>query len=299
MQHDPVIWNLISQGFCSFKTKIAIGGGHQGKSQDFCRNPYNVTGLCSKQNCPLANSRYATIREEKGKCFLYVKTIERAHTPNKLWEKIKLPQNYRKALELIDDQLMYWPKFLIHKNKQRLTKIHQYLIRMRKLRLKVKPKLVRVHKKVERREEKREKKAEKAARLEHTIEAELLERLQSGVYGDIYNFDKSMFDNALEAEGVHQAEPNIEDVEYEIEDGEESDVSVEFVEGDFESDDDLEEVGDMISSKQIDAVTKRKKMRREKTQRTKRQRRGPRVEVEYEEETTDANRETARNMTTA
>lgn len=63
MQQDELIWQVIYHGHCSFKAKVA-------EETTFCRNPYNVTGLCNRVSCPLANSRYATVREEKGKLLL-------------------------------------------------------------------------------------------------------------------------------------------------------------------------------------------------------------------------------------
>lgn len=272
MQHDTVIWGVINNGFCSFKVTTK----DQGKdTQNFCRNEHNVTGLCNKQSCPLANSRYATVVEREGWCYLYIKTIERAHTPKNLWEKIKLPKNYAQALALVDKHLEYFPKTLIHRNKQRLTKIHQYLIRMRKLQLKVRPKRVGQPGKIARRERRREQKAEKIAHIDRAIKAELVQRLKSGVYGDIYNFPQKVYDEALdEIKGETDREEEEDDAEYEDGVG-----AVEFVE-DYEEEleNEIEGLGELLRGHSPnDAASSSSSANRGKRKRV-------RLEIEREEE---------------
>ncbi|MQM02843.1 hypothetical protein Taro_035613 [Colocasia esculenta] len=230
MQHDEVIWQVIRHNHCSFMAKIATG--------NFCRNPYNVTGICNRSSCPLANSRYATIRDHEGVFYLYMKTIERAHKPNELWERVKLPRNYEKALETIDKNLQYWPKFLVHKNKQRLTKMTQYRIRMRKLVLKTREKIMTMPRKQQKRESRREEKAEKAAVLDKSIEKELLERLKRGVYGDIYNYPIEAYDNIL----------NMEEMQVADEEEEEKEPEIEYVEGydELQEEEDMEDFGGFV-----------------------------------------------------
>ncbi|XP_017218986.1 uncharacterized protein LOC108196281 isoform X1 [Daucus carota subsp. sativus] len=226
MQSDEIVWQVIRHKHCSFMSKIETG--------IFCRNPYNVTGTCNRSSCPLANSRYATIRDHEGIFYLYMKTAERAHMPSKLWERIKLPRNYEKALEIIDKNLMYWPKFLVHKTKQRLTKMTQMRIRMRKLALKTREKIMTLPRKEIKRESRREEKAEKAAILDKSIEKELLERLEKGVYGDIYNYPVEKYNKLLD------------DMEKDaVEEEEEQEAEIEYVEGyeDLEEEDDMEDFG--------------------------------------------------------
>jgi protein MAK16 len=209
MQHDDLVWDVIGNSkFCAYKVKPPAASSNQ---QRFCRNPYNLSGLCNRMTCPLANSRYATVLEEEGVLYLYIKTAERAHSPKNLWEKVKLPQNFAQALKVVDKHLLFWPQLYINKCKQRVTRINQYLIRMRKLKLKVQPKIVGRIKKVERRETNREAKALKAAKLTEEIKNELLERLHQGTYGDIYNFPQKEYDEVLDIEDQEELEDEAEE----------------------------------------------------------------------------------------
>ena len=218
----------------------------------------------------MANSRYATVRRHptKDTLYLYMKTIERAHMPSKLWERIKLSNNYNKALEQIDERLIYWPKFMIHKCKQRLTRLTQVNIRMRKIaseELRLGEKLVaKMAPKIRHREEARERKAERAAKLERTIERELVERLRSGAYGDQpLNVSEAIWKkvlNAMERDGEGHRDKDMDKGIEEDEEEEEAmsqaeweddlEKEVQYVDDDVEESDDemLQDLEDWLSS---------------------------------------------------
>lgn len=217
--------------------------------------------------------------------------------PSKWWERIRLLKNYNKALEQIDGRLQYWQKFLIHKCKQRLTRLTQVAITERRLALKEEERhYVGVKPKVKRREENRERKALAAAKIEKAIEKELLERLKSGAYGDKpLNVDENIWKKVLgkvdEAEEEEEEFDDEDDVDLISDD--ESDVGeVEYVEDDGEDElvdlEDLEQwLGDSSeeseseSSEDDESAARGKRKAPESNEKRKRR---PRVEIEYEQE---------------
>uniref|UniRef100_A0A7S0T9X0 Ribosomal eL28/Mak16 domain-containing protein n=1 Tax=Ostreococcus mediterraneus TaxID=1486918 RepID=A0A7S0T9X0_9CHLO len=193
MQSDEVVWQIINHSHCCFKANTD-------KNENFCRNAYNVTGLCNRSSCPLANSQYATVVEENGSLQLVMKSVERAHLPSNLWKTIELSTDYTGALEQISVALKHWPKFLVHKNKQRLTKLAQYLIRSRRIEKNTRAEIVTMPSRDIKRENRKEAKAEKAARIQSSIEKQLLERLNDGTYNSAYKFSTSQYLSELQSD---------------------------------------------------------------------------------------------------
>jgi protein MAK16 len=155
-----------------------------------------------------------------------------------------------------------------------------------------------VHRKIDQREERRERKALIAAKLELSIEKELVERLAKGTYGDIYNFPEVPYQKALQSVEKEEEE---EEVETEEESEEESITEyVEDLEEDEEEDiEDMEYIGngnwgEDSASEEESAASEEESDDNESTSEdekpakqkpaVKQPKRGTRVEIEYEEE---------------
>ncbi|KAI5170012.1 protein MAK16 [Pancytospora epiphaga] len=174
---DRKIWDSIgNKKSCSFKVDSPL--------DTLCRNKYNVTGICSEFSCPLANSKYATVRAIDEKLYLFVKEPERCHTPSKMYEKILLSTDYATALKEIEEHLEHWDKELVHKCKQRMTKLTEYLERVADVQKNGQKELMVRKTKMNRREKVRALRALNTVNFEKEIGAELMMRLEAGIYGE-------------------------------------------------------------------------------------------------------------------
>ncbi|CDR96365.1 Mak16 family protein, putative [Babesia bigemina] len=169
---DDVVWQLIKDDFCAYRKWL---NWRSTDTTSFCTNAYNVTGLCNRGSCPLANSNYATVIEDQGSLYLCMKTAERCHTPREQWERLKLSKNLKESLSQINEATKVGiAAYLTQKCRLRLKRWREVLQRMRREALSQKTKVAPIKRKTERREAIRERKAEIAARLDNAIEQELL-----------------------------------------------------------------------------------------------------------------------------
>jgi len=179
-ENNDLVWDIIGENqFCCFKKKTIV--------KNFCKHEFNITGLCSRQSCPLANSKYATIIQQEGIFFLVQKDEKNLNFPNKIWKKIALSRNFGKAIQEINLNLAFWPKFFLYFAKLKLTRLTQIFLRFRINELK-KTKEFFLHKKSILFHKKNIGENFRKLEIEKSIEIELLNRLNLGVYGRLYSF---------------------------------------------------------------------------------------------------------------
>lgn len=185
---DRRIWDAIgNKKSCSFKmdTKLDV----------LCKNKYNVTGVCNEFSCPLANTKYATVRSVDEKLYLFIKEPERCASPKSMYEKIQLSDDYDAALKEIEQNLEFWDPEVIHKCKQRMTKLTEYHERIQYLRENGQKEYMVRKTKMNRREKMRALRALTSINFEKEIGEELMARLESGIYGEE---NKVKYENAAE-----------------------------------------------------------------------------------------------------
>lgn len=174
---DRKIWDAIgNKKSCSFKIDSQL--------DTLCRNKNNVTGLCNEFSCPLANTKYATVRSVNEELYLFIKEPERSHSPKNMYERIKLSSDYDRALAEIEENLEFWDPEIIHKCKQRMTKLVEYHERIEYLKEHGQPEYMVRKTKMNRREKIRALKALNTVNFEKEIGDELMLRLESGIYGE-------------------------------------------------------------------------------------------------------------------
>jgi len=178
-RNDELIWSIIGgDHFCSYKQNLKIG--------IFCKNSYNLTGLCNRQSCPLSNSVYATVIEKEGVFYLIKKDANKLNFPKQIWKRIPLSRNFRKAIQEININLSMWPKFFLHFAKLKLIKLVQIFVRFRVAELKKTKDFYEPKNIQSLRKEKSNFNISKIG-VENIIEKELLNRLNLGIYGDLYS----------------------------------------------------------------------------------------------------------------
>ncbi|MEN2497875.1 MAG: ribosome biosynthesis protein [Marteilia pararefringens] len=224
---DDFVFLTLSKSFCSYQNKT--------KNLVSCRNKNNLTGICARAACPLANTEYATVvMNDDNTICLKVKIPELRHQPSREWKVIELDiDNKSKALQQIKEATAKHTQWVTDKCKKKYLTFIEIAKNMQNTNQQ-KETLIPLKRKVENQEKRRAEKAFLKSRLHKSIEKQLEERLKTGYYDDLYDIKSKATDSIAEkdSEAIDEAELDAvsDEQEYFAEPESEEDIEVDIEE---------------------------------------------------------------------
>ena len=203
MTTDDNLWSIIGdEKNCRFKFKT--------KNKNFCTNKLNPSGVCEKTSCPLVNSKHASVFKKGKRLFLATKELEGKHrlvrNLNQDFVKWEIPlDNEQTALKFIKEKLEDFDTLAATACVNKFKLLKNYLFRKQNKQKETKVFYLSIKKKQEKKLKKYENKALRNAFLEKNTKRALLERLEQGLYENVYTFA------ALKTKEVVQTK--VEDIE--------------------------------------------------------------------------------------
>mmetsp|Transcript_24598 Transcript_24598/g.34373 ORF Transcript_24598/g.34373 Transcript_24598/m.34373 type:complete len:212 (-) Transcript_24598:5068-5703(-) len=171
-----ISWKIMKDIECCFRIKKEL--------LYLCKLKENLSGYCKKAFCPLIQKDYAFVERQGGKIYLFTKNYQ--GNLQTRWLKYRLSENFIRALEQLETVLYKWPKYFLHFNKTKLAMLFDFVVSKNRIQstdmLFTNSDRKKKNKIINKVLIKRQNNYDMMSK----INKELLKRLKSGFYGNVF-----------------------------------------------------------------------------------------------------------------